>query len=46
MSYRRLAFGICEDDIQVVTTSDCSSCVFLQCLEYIHALTVAGTLLL
>ena len=45
MIYRCLAFGIFEDDVQVVTTSDCSSCVSLQCLECIHALTVAGTLL-
>ena len=45
MSYRCLAFGIFEDDVQDVTTSDCSNCVSVQCLEYIHALTVAGTLL-
>ena len=42
MKYRCLAFGFFEDDIQVVTTSDCASCVLPRCLEYLHALTVVG----
>ena len=43
LNYRCLAFGFFEDDVQVVTTSDCSSCVSARCLEYLHALTVVGT---
>lgn len=43
LKYRCLAFGFCVNDVQVVTTSDCTSCASARCLEYLHALTAIGT---
>ena len=42
MKYRCIAFGFFEDDVQVVTTTDCSSCISPRCIEYIRAITVVG----
>ena len=42
MHYRCLAFVFFEDNVQVVSTSDCSSYVTPRYLEYLHALAVVG----
>ena len=43
LGYRGIALGFFEDDIQAAFTHDCACCVTPSTVQYIRALSIAGT---
>ena len=43
LGYRCVALGFFEEDVQAASTTDCACCVTPATVQYIRALTIAGS---
>ena len=43
LGYRCFALGFFEEDVQAAFTTDCECCVTQSTVQYIRALTIAGS---